>query len=98
MMYILFSGWSPVMYDYDVYTCVLGMPYHIMIISFIIIVVQGYNFEAITNNCLHGVASLKVQENDEEHNWYTKHIWLQQCVYERVMWYSSYLLKSPREV
>ena len=38
----------------------------VLVIAFINIVVQGYNFGAMTNDRLQGV-SLKVLEHDEEH-------------------------------
>ena len=38
----------------------------VLVIAFINIVVQGYNFGAMTNERLQGV-SLKVLEHDEEH-------------------------------
>ena len=38
----------------------------VLVIAFINIVVQGYNFGAMTTERLHGV-SLKVLEHDEEH-------------------------------
>ena len=38
----------------------------VLVITFINIVVQGYNFGAMTNDHLQGV-SLKVLEHDEEH-------------------------------
>ena len=38
-----------------------------LVIAFINIVVQGYNFGAMTNDRLQGVISLKVLEHDEEH-------------------------------
>ena len=39
----------------------------VLVIAFINIVVQGYNFGAMTNDRLQGVISLKVLEHDEEH-------------------------------
>ena len=39
----------------------------VLVITFINIVVQGYNFGAMTNDRLQGVISLKVLEHDEEH-------------------------------
>ena len=39
----------------------------VLVIAFINIIVQGYNFGAMTNDRLQGVISLKVLEHDEEH-------------------------------
>ena len=52
----------------------------VLVIAFINIVVQGYNFGAMTNDRLQGVISLKVLEHDEEHEQVHDTYLLQLCV------------------
>ena len=49
------------------YLCLCVSCSVVLVIAFINIVVQGYNFGAMTNDLLQGVISLKVLEHDEEH-------------------------------
>ena len=86
------------------YLC-LCVPCSVMlVIPFINIIVQGYNFGALTNDRLQGVISLKVLEHDEEHKQVHKtYLVAAVCVcVNRVTWtggaYGSYILKGPCEV
>ena len=49
------------------YPCLCVPGSVVLVIAFINIVVQGYNFGAMTNDSVQGVISLKVLEHDEEH-------------------------------
>ena len=62
------------------YPCLCVPGSVVLVIAFINIVVQGYNFGAMTNDRLQGVISLKVLEHDEEHEQVHVRIWLQLCV------------------
>ena len=66
-MYMM-TGGSPGMYD-SIYVCM-----HVCLFSMfplyiiIIIILQGYNFGAMTNHLLQGIVSLKVPKHNEELN------------------------------
>ena len=65
----------------------MSMPYDVvMVIAMVIIVVQGCNFGAMTNNRLQGAISLKVPEHDEEYKQVHKIYLVAAVGVNRVMW------------
>ena len=67
MTCMYYDGKEPYTVWSMMYPC-LRVPYSVvLVITFINIVVQGYNFGVMTNDRLQGVINLKVLEHDEEY-------------------------------
>ena len=67
MTCMYYDGQAPYAVCSMMYPCLCAPCSVVLVIVFINIVVQGYNFGAMTNGRLQGVISLKVLEHDEQH-------------------------------